>query len=376
MAGTVHKRSWVTRKGEEKTAWVADYFDQHGKRHRKHFATKRAGDAWLTQAKTEVKDGLHTPDAESVTVAEAAELWLTRRKTRLLERGSLRTYGGYVDHILPLLGQTKLSRLTTPMVEAFADALVKTLSWQRAGKVLSALKMIVNNAQRRGLVAQNVALPVRMEDDERDERPLAAGVDVPTIAEMRVLLDTATGVNRLRLMIAAFTGLRASELRALPWPALDIERRMLTVSQKADWWGDIGRPKSRNGYREVPLIPRLVTALKEWRLACPPTTPGEPELVFPGRRGKVLSHTTLQAAFDEVQCAAGIVIAGKPKYHLHALRPFFASWEIAQHAPPKRLQQLMGHGSIKMTYDTYGHWLASVDDDHVRFAAGEVAVFG
>ena len=388
MAGTIRKRSWTTRKGEEEAAWVADYFDQHGKRHRKQFTTKRSADAWLTRTKTEVKDGIHTPDAESVTVAEAAELWLSRRKTRLLERGSLRTYCGYVTHILPLLGRMKLSRLTTPVVEAFADTLVKNLSWQRAGKVLSALKMILNHAQRRGLVAQNVALPVRMEENERGERPLAVGIDVPTIAEMRTLLETATGANRVRLMVAAFTGLRGSELRALSWSDVDFERRLLTIRQRADWWGVIGRPKSRNGYRDVPLIPRLVTALKEWRLACPRPKEGEPDLVFPGRQGKVLAHTTLQAAFDDIQRAAGILAPGleakdaggcqamKPKYHLHALRHFFASWEIAQHSPPKRLQQLMGHGSIKMTYDTYGHWLADVEDDHVRFAAGEVAVFG
>jgi integrase len=388
MAGTIRKRTWTTRKGEEATAWVADYFDQHGKRHRQQFATKRAADAWLTRTKTEVKDGIHTPDAESVTVAEAAELWLNRRKTRLLERGSLRAYSGYVTHILPLLGRVKLSRLTTPMVEAFADALVKSLSWQRAGKVLSALKMILTHAQRRGLIVQNVALPVRMEEDERSERPLVVGVDVPTVAEMRTLLETATGVNRARLMVAAFTGLRGSELRALTWSDLEFDRRMLTVRQRADWWGALGRPKSRNGYRDVPLIPRLVTTLKEWRLACPHPQDGEPDLVFPGRRGKVLSHTSLQAAFDNAQRVAGITAQGelapaaagnlalKPKYHLHALRHFFASWEIAQHSPPKRLQQLMGHSSIKMTYDTYGHWLADVEDDHVRFAAGEVAVFG
>ena len=82
------------------------------------------------------------------------------------------------------------------MVEAYADTLVKNLSWQRAGKVLSALKMILNNAQRRGLVAQNVALPVRMEEDERGERPLAVGVDVPTIAEMRTLLERPRGRTR------------------------------------------------------------------------------------------------------------------------------------------------------------------------------------
>ena len=33
----------------------------------------------------------------------------------------------------------------------------------------------------------------------------------------------------------------------------------------------------------------------------------------------------------------------------------------------------MGHGSIKMTYDVYGHWLADTEDDHARMAAGEAA---
>jgi integrase len=286
MAGTIPKRSWTTRKGEAEAAWVADYFDQHGKRHRKQFATKRSADAWLTRTKTEVKDGIHTPDAESVTVAEAAELWLSRRQTRLLERGSLRTYSGYVTHILPLLGRTKLSRLTTPMVEAFADALVKHLSWQRAGKVLSALKMILNNAQRRGLVAQNAALPVRMEDDERGERPLAVGVDVPTILEMRALLEAAVGANRVRLMVAAFTGLRGSELRALTWSDLDFERRVLTVRQRADWGGAIGRPKSRNGYRDVPLIPRLVTALGNGGLPTRARNQARPILSSRGAAGR------------------------------------------------------------------------------------------
>jgi integrase len=171
MAGTVRKRIWRTGKGVEKAAWVADYFDQNGKRHRKHFPTKRAADAWLTRSKTEVRGGVHTPDVDSVTVAEAAELWLIRRETRLLEAGTLRAYRGCADHILPRLGRTRLSRLTTPMVEAFADALVKDVTWKRAGKVLAALKMILNNAQRRGFVGQNVAVPVKMGSDERETRP-------------------------------------------------------------------------------------------------------------------------------------------------------------------------------------------------------------
>src|SRR5262245_65904900 len=102
---------------------------------------------------------LPTPDAESITVKEAATLWLTRREAQLLEKGSLRTYQGYVDHILPRLGYVKLARLYTPMIETFADTLTAELSWHRARMVLSVLKMILNNAQRRGLVKYNGALP-------------------------------------------------------------------------------------------------------------------------------------------------------------------------------------------------------------------------
>jgi integrase len=377
MAGSIRKRTWTTRKGESKAAWQAAYFDQHSKRHARQFTTRRAADAWLTRTKGDVAAGIHTPDANSITVKEAAELWLTRRESKLLERGSLRTYRGYVTHILPRLGHVKLSRLTAPMVDAFADRLGDTLSWYRAGKVLSALKMILNAAQRRGLVGHNAALPVKMADDDRSERPVAVGVDVPTIGEARTIIDAATGRNRARLMTAAFTGLRASELRALTWNDLELERCVVSVSKRADWWGTIGRPKSKAAYREVPLIPRLVNALKEWQLACPPPPDGKPALVFPGRDGDPLNHGSLQLAFDEVQRAAGVVDAtGKPKYSLHSLRHFFASWEIGQDAPPKRLQQLMGHSSIKMTYDVYGHWLADIEDDHARMAAGEAAVFG
>ena len=59
---------------------------------------------------------------------------------------------------------------------------------------------------------------------------------------------------------------------------------------------------------------------------------------------------------------------------LTALRHFFASWAIEQGFPTKRLQGLLGHSSIQMTFDVYGHWLGDIDDDHARFAAGELQI--
>ena len=78
-----------------------------------------------------------------------------------------------------------------------------------------------------------------------------------------------------------------------------------------------------------------------------------------------------------IQHHAGVVDAkGRAKYGPHALRHFFASWCIEQGFSPKRLQALMGHGSITMTYDTHGHLFPNLEDDHQRFAAGELAVLG
>jgi integrase len=66
----------------------------------------------------------------------------------------------------------------------------------------------------------------------------------------------------------------------------------------------------------------------------------------------------------------------KPKYGMHALRHFFASWAIERGFSPKRLQTLLGHSSIQMTFDVYGHLFPSLEDDHAKFAAGELSLMG
>src|SRR5215469_10735722 len=171
MAGTVRKRIWTTRKGATKTAWVADYFDQKRKRHTKQFPTKKAADAWLLRARGEVRDGVHTPDSASLTIAEAGELWLRRCETDALERATLQQYRTYLErHIAPLLGRVRLAQLTPPDVEAFRDEPLRLLSRPRALGVLGALKSILAEAQRRGHVIYNAAAATRIDAKKRERR--------------------------------------------------------------------------------------------------------------------------------------------------------------------------------------------------------------
>jgi integrase len=380
---SVRKRSW-TSGDETKTAWIADYFDQTGKRHIRTCKTKKEADSFLVNARHEVARGVHMPESASITVAEAAKMWLDTGELEKLERSTLRQYRNHVDlHIKPLVGSMKLTRLTTPAVEAFRDELLKKGSRAMARKVLASLKSIMGGAQRRGVVGHNAAQPVRVDVKKRDQRRLAVGRDIPSQEEVQTILAAANGRWRPLIVTAIFTGMRSSELRGLVWDNVDFEQKVIHIRQRADHWGTMGAPKSAAGHRYVPMSPMVVNALKEWRLACPRAGAGEGAegrlwLVFPNGNGRVENHANIaNRGFYALQIAAGIVdTEGKPKYGMHALRHFFASWAIEHGFSPKRVQALLGHSSIQMTFDVYGHLFPSLEDDHAKFAAGELAVIG
>lgn len=376
---SVRKRSW-SHGGKTKTAWVADYFDQAGARHSKTFGTKKAADAFLVGARHEVARGVHTADSASITISEAAAVWLKAVRANDWERSTVRPYERHVKlHILPMLGDQKLSRLTTPLIERFKTDLLQSRSRPMTRKVLGSLKMMIGEAMRQGHIAQNVAAPVKVDGRTRDRERIA----VPSKAEINAILRAVEGRWRSLLVVAIFTGLRASELRGLRWADIDFEGRTLTVAQRADQWGIIGPPKSDAGRRTVPLPPIALTALKEWRLGCPR---GDADLVFPNGAGRVESHSNIvNRGFDPTQLVAGVSEPtgetdqeGNPvigaKYSFHALRHFYASWVIEQGFSPKRIQALLGHASIQMTYDTYGHLFPSLEDDHAKLAAAERAL--
>src|SRR5688500_13851346 len=118
---SVRKRTWNSA-GRERTAWVVDYTDSAGKRRLKTFKTKKEADGWLLKAAAEVAAGTHTPDRGSVTVKDAGERWIKRGEVERLEPTTVRYYRMHLNHhIAPALGAVRLSKLSTPRVQAFAD---------------------------------------------------------------------------------------------------------------------------------------------------------------------------------------------------------------------------------------------------------------
>jgi integrase len=378
---SIRKRTWKSG-GEEKTAWIADYFDQGGQRHIKTFKQKKEADAWLVAARREVQQGTHTPASNRTTVAEAGEMWIAEAEADGLERSTVRQYRQHLDyHIKPLIGAVRLAELSTATVKDFRNRLIQEQrSRAMTKKVVASLGSILATAMESGKVAQNVVrvqTPRRRRErglDQRHKRRLEVGIDIPTKDEIRAMLAHAQGWFRPLIVMATFTGLRASELRGLRWSDVDLDRGELTVRQRADRWGMIGSPKSDAGKRSVPLAPIVVNALKEWRLACPK---GEADLVFPTSQGRTRQINTIHTSgLLPLQQAAGITQGSKPKYGMHALRHAAASLFIEQGFTPKRVQALMGHSTIQMTFDTYGHLFPAPEDDQAAMRQLQARLIG
>ena len=215
----------------------------------------------------------------------------------------------------------------------------------------------------------HIAADVTLGSKKRDRRKLEIGKDIPTADEIKRLINAAKDRPKLHalLLTAALTGLRASELRGLRWSDVDLKTEELHVRQRADRFNAIGAPKTAESRRAVPLDPAvLISALKVWKLACPK---GELDLVFPTATGAIEHHKNMLRSLASVMKAAGVLKKdGQPKYALHAFRHFFASWCInpkergGRQLTPKVVQALMGHSSIMITLDLYGHLFPSGSD--------------
>jgi integrase len=400
---SVRKRRWRNGDGSQGESWVAAYTDHEGKRRIRSFEKKHEAVAYHASVSGELRSGIHVPDSQSVTVAEAGRLWLEGCEAAALERSTLDCYRQRLKrHIIPLIGAVKLSRLTAPMVRAFEDKLAADRSPAMVRKARVSLGALLTDAQERGLVGQNVVRALRARRRGKDataarqKSKLQVGVDIPSPDEIRALLAAAGDRWRPLLLTAVFTGLRISELRGLRWDDVDLKRSELHVRQRADCYNAIGNPKSAAGERAVPLPPLLVSTLRKWRLACPN---GELGLVFPGADGSVESYSKItRHALTPALLAAGITSpaldeGGKPvrdedgkpivtaKYGWHSLRHFYASWGINRRIdgglelPLKVVQTRLGHASIQMTADIYGH-LFPRGDDGAELAAAEQALLG
>ena len=378
---SVRKRTWITAKGESRESWIITYRDRNGQRCQETFTQKKAADVRYAEVKVRLRAGTHVAPSKSVTVAEAGESWLRAAAANGLERSTQKTYREQLHHhIIPFIGRLKLSEVSPAVVRGLEDDLrAQGRSGSTTRRVISSLGALLADAQEQGLTAHNAVRDLRRNRQKGKERnaekrqkgKIKVGVDIPTPDEIRSIIANAQGRWRPLLITAIFTGLRASELRGLRWDDVDLNANEIHVTQRADRFNAIGKPKSHSGERTVPIGKFVANTLKEWKLACPK---GSLDLVFPNGKGNVedlgnIIHRGLIPAQGD-----------NAKYRgMHSLRHFYASWCINRPEdgglglPPKVVQERMGHSSIVMTMNVYSH-LFPRSDDSEQINAAETAL--
>ncbi len=401
---SIEKVSWNTASDRPSHRWQVRYRDQDGNQRSRNFKLKADAKEFAESVDAEVRRGIHIPRAASATIKEAAEIWIKavavgRDGRPPAERSTTDQYRQHIDlHIVPFLGDIRLVDLTTPAVVNYRDDLLEAgRSRAMVRKILTSLKSLITEAQTRGLVIGNAALPVKIITTGRHKEAIRvpAKADVKAIAHQTFRWASGdfprsrhkAGILRHQwfhalLLTAIGTGMRASELRGLTWGNVNFDLGHIDVENRADEWGDIGPTKSASGRRSIHIAPFLIGALREWRSLCPANDRG---LVFPNGAGNVESLANIHSRWwGPAQVAAGVCdpeevegVAGEkivrqvPRYTFHELRHFRASIMIAGGTNPLTVKEQMGHANVEVTMGIYGHLFK--DQESITRQKGQIA---
>lgn len=254
-----------------------------------------------------------------------------------------RRYGTAVRlHLAPVLGHFKLSELARSDVQSFADR-------QRGGgaapstvhNVLDPLRAVYRRALQRDEATvdptQRLALPGVRGGRDRIVDPAGA----------EALIDALPASEQALWAAAIYTGARRGELRELRWSDVNLDAGTIRVERARDDYGDVIATKTAAGCRVVPIVPRLRRHLAAHKLA---TGRSGEELVFGRTPVEPFVPSTVRNRARKAWKAAGLEPLG-----LHEGRHTCASLLIDAGVNDKALSAIMGHASVTITKDRYGH---------------------
>jgi integrase len=313
------------------------------------FATPVEARAWRSEAQVALRRGTMRA-GHSITLREAAESWLEGVRSGAIRNRSGHAYKpsvirGYetalVSRILPVLGGARLSDVRRSDLQDLADKLcAEGLDASTVRNTLMPLRVIFRRALVRGDVALNpsTGLELPAVEGRRDR--------IASPAEATALLAALPDRDRAVWATAIYGGLRRGELLALRWEDVDLPARVIRVERSWDAKEGVVAPKSRAAIRSVPISAVLRDQLVEHALRSGRRT----GLVFGTSATQPFTPSNVRKRANAVWVRAGLTPIG-----LHECRHTFASFMIAAGVNAKALSTYMGHSSVTITYDRYGH---------------------
>lgn len=291
------------------------------------------------------------PERGAITFAKWVDEWWS---TVVHLRPSTQSrYRGELDgHIIPTFGSMRLGRITPKDVRAWLAGMVAdgTNAWT-VRRRFAVLRKVLNDAVAMEMLAKSPCRGV--------QPPAEPSSDIVVLEpdEIRELADVMPEWCRSWVYVAAVLGLRWSEMLGLRRRDVDLMRRTVTVVQQSiEVQGKLlgfGPPKTAAGRRTVD-VPAFMVPMLEDQLTR--AQPGRDGLVFVNTVG----CTPHASSFSSQSWRRARNAVGRPDLTWHHLRHTAAALAIAQGAHPKAIQERMGHSSIVVTLNVYGHLFPSL----------------
>jgi integrase len=317
------------------------------RRIQKTFPTEAAALLWREDARVDLRRGVLVA-ARPIALREFADAWLAGAldgsiRNRSGDRYKPSTLRGYEqalrEYVLPEVGGAKLQELRRLDIQRLADDLAGLeISAATVRNALLPLRAICRRALSRGDIQVNPTVGI--------EIPAVRGrrTRFATPEEAQLLVDAAPAVDRVLWATAFYAGLRRGELQALRWVDVDLAGGVLRVERSWDVKAGVIDPKSIAGRRKVPIAAVLRDYLVQHKIEAADA------LVFGRADGTPFATSTISKRAND-----GWRQAQLRPITLHECRHTFASLMIAAGVNPKALQTFMGHSSITVTLDRYGH---------------------
>lgn len=329
------------------------------KKIRQSFPTLAAARSWRRDALKGVKDRTLSA-TQAPTLREAAADFIQGTQSGAVrdkdgkpyKPSTMRGYERALNRrILPELGAMRLNEIE----RSHLNALIKKLRAEGLGDstVRNALDPI--RAIYRVAVDEDEVVAVNPTRNLKLPKGKGRRDRILTRDEAVQWLDAIRVEDRALWATAFYAGLRRGELRALRVRDVDFDKNEITVSSTWDEKAGEVPPKSEAGIRTVPLMKILRSHLIAHKLRTGNT---EGDLLF-GRTAAdpfVPSSVGNRAKTDWKRAELNPLT-------LHDARHTFASLLIDVGANPKAIQEFMGHSTIQMTFDVYGHLMPGKRDE-------------
>ena len=330
-----HIESYRLRDGRKR--YRARWIGVDGRERSRSFVLRKDADRFVLEQQRRASLGA-LYQAPPETLGEFAAGWLDRYALRV-RASTLQRTNEVMQHI-DTFSTVSLDEIRPAAVEDHITALAKRAPRQ-AELTLRLLKQLLANAKERGHFVDEAVFRVKAPRREQSEMRFLEWGEVDELAA-----NTVAPYGNI-VLLAALTGLRQGELFALRERNVDLDAKTVLV-ENGTYNGELVPVKTRASRRRVDLSAHAARVLRRQLLARKPNQLG---LFFPSPNGEILNDDNFRHRVFRPAVRRTLLTG----LRFHDLRHTYAALMVAAGAHPKYLQAQMGHSSIRVTLDLYGH---------------------